>query len=205
MAKILVVDDQPDIILIVSRILKKAGHDVIGAGGGQEALDILRRMTPDLILLDIMMPYLDGWETLELIRREKHLKDVPVSMLTAKKITPEIIKENDVGELVNYIEKPFTKESLTKKVEETLLKLADIEKHSAELEGEEEDINVSNYKTAAKRELIHRNLSLNLKDILSMPDTEEDTNLDEIHNAIKTQEKMIDVFRKKREEILKNR
>jgi CheY-like chemotaxis protein len=65
-----------------------------------------------------MMPRIDGWRTLELIRQNDALKNIPVSMLTAKNITPSIVAREEIGELVDYIQKPITKDSLIKKVEE---------------------------------------------------------------------------------------
>ncbi|MFQ5801125.1 MAG: response regulator, partial [Candidatus Hydrothermarchaeales archaeon] len=120
MAKIMVVDDEQDLVMLVKMIFKREGHEVIGATSGEEALEKLKGKKPDLILLDIMMPYLDGWGTLELIRKQDGLKDVPVSMLTAKDLTPEITARKDIGELVDYIQKPFTKDSLIKKVNSIL-------------------------------------------------------------------------------------
>ena len=81
MASVLVVDDEPDIRYLVRELLERAGHDVVEAGDGTEALRIFFSSRPDLVVLDVSMPGLDGWGTLERIR---DLSDVPVVMLTAQ-------------------------------------------------------------------------------------------------------------------------
>ncbi len=124
MAKILIVDDVPDVVRVVKNILQSGGHDVMGANGGEDALNLLKDAKPDLILLDIMMPGIDGWQTLSLIRQIEGLDAVPVAMLTAKILTPGVIGEKDVTQLVDYIQKPFSKEGLLKRVDVILNRLS---------------------------------------------------------------------------------
>ena len=82
MAKILVVDDEDDVRLVTQTILKKAGHEVIEAAGGGECLKILESHKPDMIILDVMMPDMGGWEVCEKIKSNKGLSDIPVIMFT---------------------------------------------------------------------------------------------------------------------------
>jgi CheY-like chemotaxis protein len=78
--KIMVVDDEPDIVYVVRSILEKAGYEVVGANSGEEALDRLMEENPDLVLLDVMMPGIDGWETCRRIKEKS--KHILVAMLT---------------------------------------------------------------------------------------------------------------------------
>lgn len=82
MAKIMVVDDEPDIVYIVGELLKKNGYEVVGATSGEEALKKIHREKPDLVLLDIMMPGIDGWETCRQIKEGEDTRDILVAMLT---------------------------------------------------------------------------------------------------------------------------
>ena len=200
MARILVVDDEPDIVSVVGSILKKSGHSIIGAASGEEALKKLENLKPDLILLDVMMPRLDGWETLRLIREEERLKSIPVAMLTVKPLTPEIIMGRDVGELVDYIQKPIKKEMLIRSVNtilEHLLKIAEKKALvSAELRDRETAIM---YEIAARKERLHESMSSTLKDLLKETDNPEEA--EGIKDAIASQERAMELFRSWREEL----
>ena len=88
MYSILVVDDSPFIVDVFVTMLERGGYRTVAAYGGGECLEILKTVTPDLILLDIMMEPMDGWETLEKIKENPLTKDIPVLMLTAKQADP---------------------------------------------------------------------------------------------------------------------
>jgi CheY-like chemotaxis protein len=84
MAKVLVVDDDPDFVKVTSKILEKAGHEVVSAANGAKALKAMRQDLPDLVLLDIMMSYiLDGLDVSRKMAEDPTLKDVPVIMVTS--------------------------------------------------------------------------------------------------------------------------
>ncbi len=84
MAKILVVDDDPDFVKVTSRVLQKAGHEVVSAANGAKALQTMRKDPPDLVLLDIMMSYiLDGLDVSRAMAEDAKLKDIPVIMVTS--------------------------------------------------------------------------------------------------------------------------
>jgi len=89
MNTILVVDDSPFIVDVFINMLERGGYRSIAAYSGQECLDILKDVRPDLILLDIMMEPMDGWETLEHVKNNSETKEIPVLMLTAKQLTSE--------------------------------------------------------------------------------------------------------------------
>ncbi len=107
---ILIVDDDPDVLYTVEAILKKEGYDVEKANGGSEALEHLKTITPELILLDVMMPDIDGWGVLKEIRNDRRLKDCPVVMLTVKSIKSYTVKPSDISDVIDYLVRPFTKE-----------------------------------------------------------------------------------------------
>ncbi len=112
MAKILVVDDEPDIVNIVERILKKHGFETIGAYGGEETLNILKKEKPDLILLDIMMPGMDGWETARRIKENPETKDIPIVFLTVRGEEEDQEKSFAYSKANAHITKPIIEEKL---------------------------------------------------------------------------------------------
>jgi len=84
MAKILVVDDDPDFVKVTTKVLNKAGHEVVSASNGAKALQAMRKDRPDLVLLDIMMSYiLDGLDVSREMAEDPALKDIPVIMVTS--------------------------------------------------------------------------------------------------------------------------
>src|SRR4051794_38296416 len=116
MASVLVVDDESDIRFLVRELLERAGHDVLEAGDGNEALRVFFSSRPDLVVLDVSMPGLDGWGTLERIRE---LSDVPVMMLTAQ--AEELAKVRGLqGGADDYITKPFGRQEFLARVDANL-------------------------------------------------------------------------------------
>lgn len=115
MVKILVVDDEPVIRYLTRKILEEAEYEVVEAEDGEEGLEILETEIPDLILLDIMLPGIDGWDVCEWIKAHGNLKDIPIAMFTVKG------KNEDISELLKYnpdayITKPFDSENLLETV-----------------------------------------------------------------------------------------
>lgn len=111
MPKILVVDDNPDLVELFEIVLNRKGHNVTKAGGGGQCLEILKTSLPDLILLDIMMEPMDGWETLQRIKSDPRTRSVPVIMLTGKPPTWDEILSH-MGDIEDYMIKPVTMERL---------------------------------------------------------------------------------------------
>jgi len=109
--RILVVDDEQELIKAVQIRLEHAGYEVLTAYGGQEALDRVSKERPDLILLDIMMPGIDGFEVLRRLKNKPETSLIPIIMLTAKGETGSLIKAGDLG-TTDYIIKPFDTEEL---------------------------------------------------------------------------------------------
>ncbi len=109
--KILIVDDEDHIRRILQFQLEKRGYRVVQAENGEAALEIVRRELPDLILLDLMMPKMDGFETCHRIRQNFQTAQIPIIMLTAKSELPDKIKGLQDG-ANDYLTKPYSNEEL---------------------------------------------------------------------------------------------
>jgi two-component system alkaline phosphatase synthesis response regulator PhoP len=118
MKKILIVDDEPNIVMSLEYTFKKNNFEVFIARDGQEALDIVKTDFPDVIILDVMMPMVDGYATLEQIRKDVNLSQTKVIFLSAKNKASDIEKGMALGADA-YLTKPFS----IKKVVETVLEL----------------------------------------------------------------------------------
>lgn len=116
MKKILIVDDEPNIVMTLEYTFKKSNYDVFIARDGQEALDILKNNFPDLIILDIMMPMVDGFATLEQIRKDANLKHTKVMFLSAKNKESDVEKGLALGADA-YLTKPFSIKKVVEQVE----------------------------------------------------------------------------------------
>jgi len=114
--KILVVDDESDILYFLELVLRERGYDVVIAAGGVPALAAVRRELPDLILLDIMMPQMDGWEVLKLLRVDPKTAGIPVAMISARTDPKDRVQGLQEG-AVDYICKPFSLDELLAKVD----------------------------------------------------------------------------------------
>ena len=104
--KILVVDDEKHIVRLVQANLDRAGYTVVTAYDGKEALEKVAEENPDLVVLDVMMPYMDGFEVLQNLRRNPTTRDIPVIMLTAKAQDADVFKGWQSG-VDCYLTKPF--------------------------------------------------------------------------------------------------
>ena len=113
--RVMVVDDEEDLLDFVTVVLEEAGFEVLAALTGHEALQILYREKPDLILLDVMMPDLDGMELLKILKVEESTASIPVAMLTAK-VEPKDKVAALQEEAIDYICKPFTPAELVERI-----------------------------------------------------------------------------------------
>ena len=120
MKKILIVDDEPNIVMSLEYTFKKNNFEVFIARDGLEALDILKTNCPDVIILDVMMPMVDGYATLEQIRKDDNLQHTKVMFLSAKNKEGDFEKGLALGADA-YMTKPFSIKKVVEKVEELLL------------------------------------------------------------------------------------
>jgi diguanylate cyclase (GGDEF)-like protein len=115
MAKILAVDDQPDNLDLLAQILEENNHEVIIARNGNEAVEKAGESFPDVILLDIQMPGMDGFQTCEVIKKNEKTKDIPIIFLSAQTGEENVVKGLDLG-AYDYITKPFNERELVSRV-----------------------------------------------------------------------------------------
>ena len=118
--RLVCIEDEPEMIDLVRLILSRKGFNVIGANGGVEGLEVVRREKPDLILLDLMMPDMDGWEVFHRLRADEALAKVPVVVVTARAQSIDRVLGLHVARVNDYISKPFTPQDLVESVERVL-------------------------------------------------------------------------------------
>ena len=117
--KILIADDEEDVLMLCRVNLEFEGFDVVEAPNGSEALRTARSESPDLVLLDVMMPVKDGWETLDELKRDSDLHRIPVVMLTAKVQEEDQYRALAAG-AADYVTKPFHPTALVRTVRTVL-------------------------------------------------------------------------------------
>jgi two-component system response regulator VicR len=120
MTKILCVEDEPQMIDLIKLILETEGYEVLGAEGGQEGLKLMRSEQPDLILLDLMMPEMDGGDVFHHMKEEVELRDIPVIVVTAKAAPIDKVLWINVAKVDDYVTKPFGPRELVESVEKVL-------------------------------------------------------------------------------------
>lgn len=113
--KILIVDDTPANIDVLDLFLEKEGYEISVAQNGESALDLANRISPDLILLDVMMPGIDGFETCRRLKSSDKSKDIPIIFITARNETADIVNGFSMGG-VDYITKPFSQEEVCARI-----------------------------------------------------------------------------------------
>lgn len=106
------IEDDLDIIQLVQLILRPHGFKVFGAAGGKEGLDMVRRVKPDLVLLDLMMPEIDGWDVYKAMKSDSELSRIPVIVITVKSGRSDRMMGLHVYRVDDYISKPFTMQRL---------------------------------------------------------------------------------------------
>jgi len=121
MAKILIAEDERDIRDLITFTLTFGGYQVVAAANGEEALEKARVENPDLILMDVRMPKMTGYEACQEMKKDDRIKHIPVVFLSAKGQDSEVATGLDVG-AVEYILKPFSPDQLTARVKELLQK-----------------------------------------------------------------------------------
>jgi len=124
-AKIVIcIEDEPEMITLIKAILSRRGYDVIGAAGGREGLETVAQMKPDLVLLDLMMPGMDGWEVYQKLKANPETQALPVIVVTAKAQSIDKMLGLHIAKVDDYIAKPFTPQELVDSIEKVLGKRA---------------------------------------------------------------------------------
>ena len=118
--KVVCIEDEPEMIDLVKLILSRRGYDVVGAMGGREGLDAIEAESPDLVLLDLMMPDMDGWEVYQLMKSHDAMKEIPVIVVTAKAQSIDKVLGLHIAKVDDYITKPFGPQELLDAVKKVL-------------------------------------------------------------------------------------
>lgn len=117
---IVYIEDDPEMIDLVSMILSRRGFDVKGVQGGQAGLDYINTQKPDLILLDLMMPDVDGWDIYHQMKSHEETRDIPVIIITAKAQAIDKVLGLQIAKANDYICKPFRPQELLDSVDKVL-------------------------------------------------------------------------------------
>ena len=118
--RVVCIEDEPEMIDLVRLILGRKGFNVIGANGGIEGLETVRREQPDLVLLDLMMPDMDGWEVYQQMKADTVLREIPVVVVTAKAQSIDKVLGLHIAKVDDYITKPFGPQELLESVEKII-------------------------------------------------------------------------------------
>jgi two-component system response regulator VicR len=118
--KIVCIEDEPEMIDLVKLILSRYGFEVIGATGGRSGLEAIRKNKPDLVLLDLMMPDMDGWEVYQQMKADSEMKEIPVVVVTAKAQSIDKVLGLHIAKVDDYITKPFGPDDLRNSIERVL-------------------------------------------------------------------------------------
>ncbi len=118
--RVVYIEDEQEMIDLVKLILSRKRFEVIGANGGREGLDAVRKNSPDVILLDLMMPDMDGWEVYQQLKADESTRNIPVIVITAKAQNIDKVLALHIAKVDDYIPKPFTPKDLLDSIEKVL-------------------------------------------------------------------------------------
>ncbi|MFP4005637.1 MAG: response regulator [Candidatus Hadarchaeia archaeon] len=204
MAKVMIIDDEQDIRDLVDLTLSREGYDVITAEDGESALEALSKEKPDLVLLDINMPGIDGWETLDRMEKKGITKDVPVMMFTIEELTFVKMLREDIEGLVGYMEKPFDRSELVDTVTRIIKETKKISEQSKRIrERPEGGENMADaFESLSRSKMIHERFLDKLREMEKNLDNER--KLAQLKNLKRGEKNTIDDLERKRERILNN-
>lgn len=114
------IEDEPEMIELIRLILARKNFELIGAVGGREGLETVRKLKPDLVLLDLMMPDMDGWEVYQQMKADKELRDIPVIVVTAKAQSIDKVLGLHIAKVDDYVTKPFGPQELMASINRVL-------------------------------------------------------------------------------------
>ena len=115
--RILCIEDDPEMIDLIRLILSRRGFEVKGAAGGNEGIKLVRQDHPDLVLLDLMMPDMDGWEVYQQMKADETTRNIPVIVVTAKAQSIDKVLGLHIAKVDDYIAKPFSPQELLNSVD----------------------------------------------------------------------------------------
>lgn len=202
MQEVMIIDDEEDLRELIETMLVKKGYDVLKAENGEKALDILEDKTPNLILLDIHMPGLDGWKTLKEMERRGITENSPVIMFTVEELTFVKMLRKDIEGLVGYIEKPFERKKLLKIIKEYIEKTEQIRDLRKKIEKNPEggDYMAEAYEAWSRSQMIHERFLEKLKELENKYNDKE--KLARIKNMKKGEKNTIENLEHKKEELI---
>ncbi|MDX1435744.1 MAG: response regulator [Anaerolineales bacterium] len=120
--RVVCIEDEPEMIDLYKLILSRRGFEVIGADGGRNGLEAVQKGAPDLVLLDLMMPDMDGWEVYKRLKADPTTESIPVIVVTAKAQSIDKVLGLHIAQVDDYISKPFSPQELLDSVEKVLNK-----------------------------------------------------------------------------------
>jgi len=118
--KVLCIEDDSEMIDLIKLILERKGFQFVGAVGGREGLEAIAREKPDLVLLDIMMPDIDGWDVYRQMKANEESKDIPVIVVTAKAQSIDKVLGLHIAKVDDYVTKPFGPKELLRSIDKVL-------------------------------------------------------------------------------------
>ncbi len=117
---VLCIEDEPGVVELIRLILERRGLQVVGAGSGPEGLEAIRNLHPRLVLLDLMLPGMDGWEVYRRMKADATMKNIPVIVVTAKAANIDEMLARYIAKVDDYVKKPFALQELVEKVDRVL-------------------------------------------------------------------------------------
>lgn len=197
--KIMIVDDSPFIVDGLAAILTRKGYTPVPVHGGYECLDALKSEVPDLILLDIMMEPMDGWETLDKIKEKPETKDIPVLMFSAKKITPAEAQEHSVN-IDDFVSKPVNPTQLLDSIQRIFSRRNDIKDAIISAQNKGLDAAIIDEYCALRRHIeVDKNLLVVLKASSGMDVPGREASRDDVNEIRKLEDKVYYAERRLRE------
>ncbi len=118
--RVVYIEDDPEMIDLVTLILNRRGYQVKGAHGGRQGLEIVTQEPPDLVLLDLMMPDMDGWDVYQQLKANEATRNVPVIVITAKSQAIDRVLGLHIAKVDDYISKPFRPQELLDSIDKVM-------------------------------------------------------------------------------------
>lgn len=118
--RVVYIEDEPEMIDLVRLILGRKGFEVLGANGGREGLSMVQRDLPDLVLLDLMMPDMDGWDVYQQMKADESTRNIPVIVITAKAQSIDKVLGLHIAKVDDYLSKPFSPQELLDSIEKVM-------------------------------------------------------------------------------------